>query len=103
VIHNALLECSLAFLRKSNEFFGGCSQTSVRVFFPDYPLQWLWSKADSELLNDRVIHLSTGEAIRGKIDWSVFYGTHLPEAERRFAEFRARVEGELPEVLPQKG
>jgi|GEM_PF-2804632 len=103
IIHNALLESSLAFLRKSNEFFGSCSEASVRTFFPDYPLKWLWSKEDSELLNDRVMHLSTREAKSGKVDWTDFYGKHLPEAERRFTEFRIRIENERAELLQTNG
>jgi hypothetical protein len=57
-IHNALLEFSLGFLRKTNEFFGKKSKASVRAFFPDYPLQWLWDEGDCELLNNRVMHVS---------------------------------------------
>jgi hypothetical protein len=99
VIENALLESSLTFLRKANEFFGKSSDASVRAFFPDYTTQWLWDKNDSELLNDRVMHLSLCEAEHGKHDWTVFYSTHLPEVERRFAAFIERVRREQPDLI----
>jgi hypothetical protein len=97
-IHNALLESSLAFLRKANEFFGKKSKASVRAFFPDYPLQWLWDEADRELLNNRVMHVSLCEALDGKYDWEDFYYKHLSEVERRFDLFIDRVHRELPEL-----
>ena len=102
-IHNALLESSLAFLRKVNEFFGQKSEASIRVFFPDHPLNWLWTKEDCELLNERVMHLSLCEALQGKYDWKEFLDTHLPEAERRFEEFVIRLRREQPELFQQKG
>ena len=99
VIENALIESSLAFLRKANEIFGKNADASVHAFFPDDDLQWLWDKADSELLNDRVMHLSLCEAKDGKYDWTNFYSTHLPEVERRFAIFIERVRREHPELI----
>ena len=99
VIDNALVESSLSFLRKANEFFGKTSGASVRVFFPDYPVEWLWDKGTCTLLNDRVMHLSLCEALEGKLDWGQFYGTHLPEAEQRFAVFLDRVRKEQPELM----
>jgi hypothetical protein len=98
-IHNALVESSLSFLRKVNEFFGHDREESVRLFLPTYKLQFLWEKADVELLNDRVMHLSLEEAQNGKIDWTDFYRKHLGEAERRFAEFYVALEQEHPEYL----
>ncbi len=99
VIENAILESSLAFLRKANEFFGKNSDASVRAFFPDYTLQWLWDKSDSDFLNERVMHLSLCEAKDGKHDWTNFYSTHLPEVERRFAVFIKRVSHEHPDLF----
>jgi len=98
-LHNALLESSLAFLRKANEFFGMKSKASIRVFFPDQPLEWLWANEDRELLNERVMHLSLSEALEGKYDWEDFLNTHLSEAERRFSAFLVRVKSEQPELF----
>ena len=101
-IHDALLESSLAFLRKINEFFGKNSDASARAFIPDYPLAWLWSKEDCTLLNDRVMHLSLCEALEGKFDWMEFLDTHLPEARKRFNAFIDRLRHEQPELFEQK-
>jgi hypothetical protein len=98
-IHNALLESSLAFLRKVNEFFGSKGEASIRAFIPDYPLSWLWEKDDCTLLNERVMHLSLREAKEGKYDWSAFLDAHLPEAERRFQGFINRLKSEQPELF----
>ena len=43
-IHNALVESSLSFLRKVNEFFGGDREASVRLFLPNYKRHWLWDR-----------------------------------------------------------
>jgi hypothetical protein len=102
-IHNALLESSLSFLRKVNEFFGKNFEASVRVFFPDYPLSWLWDKTDCDLLNDRVMHLSLAHAIDGDVDWTQFLATHLPEAESRFDAFLERLRREQPELFETDG
>ena len=102
-IHNALLESSLSFLRKINGFFGKESQASVRAFFPDYPLEWLWDRDACDLLNERVMHLSLCEAEEGKYDWTDFYRTHLPEAERRFSLFLERLKQEKPELINRMG
>ena len=99
VIENALIESSLAFLRKANEFFGKQSEASVLAFFPDYDSQWLWDKVDSRLLNDRVMHLSLCEAKGGKYDWRTFYSTYLPEVEKRFVVFIDRVRREHPGLI----
>jgi hypothetical protein len=98
-IRNALLESSLAFLRKANEFFGKESEASVHAFFPDYRLEWLWDQADRDLLNDRVMHVSLCEALDGKYDWEEFYDKHLLEVERRFDLFIEKVHRELPELV----
>lgn len=98
-IHNALLESSLAFLRKVNDFFGKSGAASVRAFLPDYPLQWLYSKKDSELLNERVMHLSLHHAQSGPLDWSDFLSTHLAEAERRFLAFEQHLAEKRPDLL----
>jgi len=102
-VRNALIESSLSFLRKVNEFFGKNSEASAVAFFPDYQSQWLWTKEDCELLNNRVMHLSLCHAIEGDYDWTVFLATHLPEAEKRFDEFMSRVRLEQPELLTSKG
>ena len=96
-IHNALLESSLSFLRKINEFFGSNRAASVSVFIPEYPKQWLWGREDVDLLNERVMHLSLAEAKEGKMDWATFYLGHLDEAERRFESFFAELEQNYPE------
>jgi hypothetical protein len=101
IIHNALLESSLSFLRKINEFFGGHREASVCLFLPDYPRQWLWDQADSDLLNERVMHLSLCEAREGKLDWAAFYSAHLPEAERRFDEFLLTLNDKHPDYFQQ--
>jgi hypothetical protein len=99
-IHDALLESSLSFLRKVNEFFGKNVDASVRAFFPDYPLSWLLDSADRELLNNRVMHLSLCHALEGRdFDWTAFLSTHLPEAERRFDGFLQRLKQEQPELF----
>jgi hypothetical protein len=98
-IHNALLESSLSFLRKVNEFFGKDTDASVRAFFPDITVSWLWDRAACDLINDRVMHLSLCHALDGDYDWAEFLDTHLPEAERRFGLFIERIQREQPELL----
>jgi hypothetical protein len=98
-LHNALLESSLSFLRKINEFFGKDADASVRAFFSDYPLSWLWAKTDCDLINNRVMHLSLSHALEGDYDWAEFLDTHLPEAERRFGIFLERLRREQPELF----
>ena len=102
-IHNALLESSLAFLRKLNEFFKGDSKASISVFWPGYPGEWLWTKHDSDLLNRRVTHPSLDHALDGQFDWGDFINTHLPEAERRFEIFLSRLRDEQPALFQQNG
>ncbi len=72
---------------------------SARLFLPDYPKQWLWERVDSDLLNERVMHLSLCEAREGKLNWADFYSTHLPEAERRFDDFLRRLKEKHPEYF----
>src|SRR6266536_1323777 len=67
-VHNALLESSLSFLRKANEFFGGNRDIAASDFLPGIGRNWLFTKEDSTLLNDRVMHLSLEEAKHGKVD-----------------------------------
>ncbi|SRR6266568_9135714 len=98
-VHNALLESSLAFLRKINEFFGGNKRISISDYLPDENKRWLFSKEDSKLLNDRVMHLSLDEAKYGKIDWDEFFQRNLPEAQRRFDAFVIQLRREHPEYF----
>lgn len=101
-IHNALLESSLSFLRKINEFFGGKREASVRTLLPDHPLDWLWDQSDCDILNNQVMHLSLFHANSGSdYDWSNFLTTHLPEAVRRFNLFLARLQNEQPELFKE--
>jgi len=78
---------------------GGDREVLARLFLPDYPKQWLWERVDSDLLNERVMHLSLCEAREGKLNWADFYSTHLPEAERRFDDFLRRLKEKHPEYF----
>jgi hypothetical protein len=98
-VRNALLESSLSFLRKINEFFGGNRDISVSDYLPGESKRWLFSKEDSKLLNDRVMHLSLDEAKYGKIDWDEFFQRNLPEAQRRFDAFVIQLRREHPEYF----
>jgi hypothetical protein len=102
-VHNALLESSLAFLRKINEFFGGNRDISISDYLPAETKRWLFSKKDSTLLNDRVMHLSLDEAKYGKIDWTAFFQRNLPKAECRFQTFVAQLRKENPEYFGAGG
>ena len=98
-IHNALLESSLSFLRKLNEFFKGDSEASIAVFFEGEHGSYLWSKEDSIFLNERVMHLSLLHAKEGKTDWGTFLNTHLVEARRRYTSFVGRLRSEQPDLF----
>jgi hypothetical protein len=98
-VHNAMLESSLSFLRKINEFFGCRREACIKVFLKDYPKEWLWGKDDFDLLNDRVMHLSLCEAREGKYNWLNFYKTHLVEAETRFDAFLNELKKTHPEYF----
>lgn len=99
-IHNALLESSLAFLRKLNEFFGGKRDASARFLLPNYASRWLFDNIiEKKLLDERVMHLSLGEAKEGKLDWSTFYSKHLDEAEKRFEDFLNTLKLTRPDLL----
>jgi hypothetical protein len=84
-VHNALLESSLSFLRKANEFFGGSRDIAAADFLPSIGKNWLFTKEDSTLLNDRVMHLSLEQAKHGKVDWAAFFERNLPEAQKRYS------------------
>jgi hypothetical protein len=100
VVNNALLESSLGFLRKVNEFFGGSGEASIRVFIRDHPLEWLWSKPECDILNNQVMHLSLFHARTGTdYNWSDFLATHLPEALRRIGRFVEKLRVEQPELF----
>ena len=98
-IHNALLESSLSFLRKANEFFGGNRDIAASDFLPSIGKSWLFTKDDSTLLNDRVMHLSLEEAKNGKIDWAAFLERNLPKAQKRYSAFIAELQRECPEYF----
>jgi hypothetical protein len=90
-VHNALLESSLSFLRRANEFFDGNRDIAASDFLPSIGKTWLFTKDDSTLLNDRVMHLSLEEAKNGKIYWAAFIQRNLPEAQKRYAAFVAQL------------
>jgi hypothetical protein len=98
-IHNAILESALSFLRKLNEFFNGNRDASIKVFFPNETGSYLWSKEDSEFLNDRVMHLSLCHAVGEKTDWAAFLDTHVSEARRRYDLFIRRLQREQSELF----
>jgi hypothetical protein len=98
-IHNAILESALSFLRKLNEFFHGTRDASIKIFFPNETGSYLWSKEDSEFLNDRVMHLSLCHALGEKTDWAAFLDTHVSEARRRYNFFIQRLQMEQPELF----
>jgi len=98
-VHNGLLESSLAFLRKANEFFGGNREISASDFLPAFGKNWLFTKEDSALLNDRVMHLSLDEVRDGKMDWDAFLDRNLPEAEKRYDTFVVQLRRECPEYF----
>lgn len=98
-IHNAILESSLSFLRKLNEFFHGTREASIKVFFPNEKGSYLWSKEESEFLNERVMHLSLCHALGEKTNWAEFLDAHVSEARRRYDLFIQRIQREQPELL----
>ena len=98
-VYNALLESSLAFLRKANEFFGGNRNISASDYLPAEGKRWLFTKEDSELLNNRVMHLSLEEAKHGKMDWAAFLERNFPEAQRRYEAFISQLRREHPEYF----
>jgi hypothetical protein len=100
IIRNAVLESSLCFLRKVNEFFGESPrEISVCDYLPSEPKQYLFSKEDSILLNQRVMHLSLEEARQGKYDWEDFLKRHVPEAEKRYNAFLEKLHETHPEYF----
>jgi hypothetical protein len=99
-IRNAVLESSLCFLRKVNEFFGKSpGEISVRDYLPSEPQEYLLSKEDSILLNERVMHLSLKEARNGKHNWKNFLDRYVPEADRRYREFLKKLREAHPEYF----
>jgi hypothetical protein len=99
-IQNAVLESSLCFLRKVNEFFGkSAGEISIRDYLPSEPKEYLLSKEDSILLNERVMHLSLQEARKGKHNWKNFLDRYVPEAERRYDTFLRKLKEAHPEYF----
>ncbi len=98
-VHNALLESSLSFLRKANEFFGENRDIAASDFLPRFGKNWLFTKEDSSLLNNRVMHLSVEEVKRGKMDWTAFLERNLPEAQKRYSAFVVQLRRECPEYF----
>jgi len=98
-IHSARLESSLSFLRKANEFFAGNRDIAASDFLPSIRKSWLFTKDDSTLLNDRVMHVSLEEAKNGKMDWAAFVERNLPEAQKRYSAFIAALQRECPKYF----
>ena len=99
-IQNAVLESSLCFLRKVNEFFGKSpGEISIRDYLPSEPKEYLLSKEDSILLNERVMHLSLEEVRKGKHNWKNFLDRYVPEAARRYDTFLKKLKEAHPEYF----
>lgn len=99
-IENSILESSLGFARKLNEFFGSEKEIGVSDYLSLWKEdKWILSRADKELLDDRVMHISLMEAKSGKQDWSKFILTYLPKICDYFKKFCLQLDVEHPEYL----
>ena len=89
VLNNALIESSLLFLRKINEFFG-CRRTECRAkdFIPEYVPVYLFENIfDKRLIDNHVCHMTYENVIRGKINWAEFLTHYVPKAKDMFISF----------------
>ena len=89
IINNALIESSLLFLRKINEFFGckrgEChAQDFIASFVPVFLFD---SQEDKRLIDNHVCHISYENVVGGKVDWYVFLNKYVPRAKSMFIEF----------------
>lgn len=93
-IHNAILESSLAFFRKANEFFGCIKDIKASDYIPSWEQTWILDSHDKKLLDDRVMHISLAEANHGKQDWGEFFRRNLPKLHRISHQFYLELKSE---------
>ena len=98
-VHNAILESSLSFIRKINEFFGCKKEIGSNSYIPGFGPEWILDKDDKILLDSRVMHISLLEAESGKHDWSGFLLRYLPKSCQMFKRFYGDLLTLHPEYL----
>jgi hypothetical protein len=102
-IQNSILESSLGFVRKLNEFFGSIKDIRVTDYFAGWSEdKWILNDTDREMLNDRAMHISLLEARYGKQDWSKFFKTYLPKICDYFKKFYTQLKAEHPDYISQE-
>ncbi|HAL95752.1 MAG TPA: hypothetical protein DCP55_07485 [Chitinophagaceae bacterium] len=101
IIHDSLIESSLLFLRKINEFFG-CKRDACRAtdFIPEYKSGFLFeSKKDKELVDNHVCHITYENVLNGKKDWADFLKLYVPKAKDMFITFCHSLNDTSPEYF----
>jgi hypothetical protein len=100
LIHNSIVESTLMFVRKLNEFFSRRDQEkgneALRAsHFGDFPENgWFLTKKEFDELHMRVGHISLEEVRSGKKEWSIDYIQRALTKAKSFLEFLLR----CPEV-----
>jgi len=113
IVHNAVLESNLLFLRKLNEFFGKRSQKdgdeTIRAYhFGDFQDNgWFLTPDEHDELNLRVAHISHFEVTKGKRNWEDIFTQKVPialEKAKNFLSFlmsNSEIEKELKEDIKE--
>jgi hypothetical protein len=101
IIHDSLIESSLLFLRKINEFFG-CIREDCKAtdFIPEYNSGFLFeSKEDKKLIDNHVCHITYENVFSGKKDWAGFLALYVPKAKDMFITFCKSLNKTNPEYF----
>ncbi len=100
VIQNALIESSLSFLRRLNEFFGGTGrEISVRHYFPERKPVFLFEGKDHEVVNGWVMHLSLRRVREGTKDWEVFLTKYSSKTKSLYETFINELKADQPHLF----